>query len=239
MFLPSKIEKIRLIMPKIYYDKAITLLGELGFLQIEVLESESKKILKDFKEVEFDRINRYGQRIRSLESSLIKQKPINFEIKDLKQAFHEADKIKIYEEVNEIKKEEEKINARIKENNSVISILDSMKGFKHDLKILNGIRVESFLVKKSKDNEAFIGLIKKDIDCECTELESSYIITIEKYNREKLANLANKEEVSLIKIPEMEDKAENIIRSQQVDKKKNEEKLLDLSKRLEKLSKKY
>ena len=119
MFLPSKIEKIRLILPKIYYDKAITLLGELGFLQIEVLESESKKILKDFKEIEFDKINKYGQKIRSLESSLIKQKPANIEIKNLQQVFHEADKIKIYEEVNEIKKEEEKINADIKESDSI------------------------------------------------------------------------------------------------------------------------
>ena len=239
MFLPSKIEKIRLILPKIYYDKAITLLGELGFLQIEVLESESKKILRDFKEIEFDKINKYGQKIRSLESSLIKQKPANIEIKNLQQVFHEADKIKIYEEVNEIKKEEEKINADIKESDSIMNIVNLMKDFKYDFKILSGTRVESFLMLKSKDNNAFVPLIKKEIDCECIELESAYIFTIEKHNKEKLANLANKEDISLIKIPEINGKIEEITKVQQNNIKTKKERLLKLNKKLEVLSKKY
>jgi V/A-type H+-transporting ATPase subunit I len=239
MFLPSKIEKIRLILPKIYYDKAITLLGELGFLQIEVLESESKKILKEFKEVEFDKINKYGQKIRSLESSLIKQKPIEMDIKDIKQVFHEADKIKIYEEVNEIKKEEEKTNADIKESESIINIVNLMKGFKHDFRILSGTMIESFLMQKSRDNNAFVSLIRKEMDCECIELESAYIFTIEKPNKEKLANLANKEEINLIKIPQMNGKIDEITRVQQANIKKDRERLLELNKKLEKLSRKY
>ncbi|MGC8533103.1 MAG: V-type ATP synthase subunit I [Candidatus Parvarchaeum sp.] len=239
MFLPSKIEKIRLILPKIHYDKAITLLGELGFLQIEVLESESKKILKDFKEIEFDKINKYGQKIRSLESSLIKQKSSNIEIKSLQQVFHEADKIKIYEEVNDIKKEEEKINANIKESDSIMKIVNLMKDFKHDFKILSGIRVESFLMQKSKDNNNFIALVRKEVECEFTELQNACIFTIERHNKEKLANLANKEGINLIKIPEMSGKVEEIIRNQQTLKKKNEERLFELNKRLEKISKRY
>ncbi len=239
MFLPSKIEKIRLILPKNYYDRAITLLGELGFLQIEVLESESKKVLKDFKEIEFDKINKYGQKIRSLENNLIKQKVTDIGIKNLQQVLHEADKIKIYEEVNEIKKEEEKINASIKESNSLMSVVNLMKDFKYDFKILNGTRIESFLMQKSKDNNGFVGLVRKEIDCECIELEKAYIFTIEKHNKEKLANLANKEEINLIKIPEIEGKIQVITESQQAKIKKDEERLLELNKKLEKLSKKY
>lgn len=239
MFLPSKIEKIRLILPKMYYDETITLLGELGFLQIEILENESKKILKDFKEIEFDKINKYGQKIRSLENSLIKQKIINRNIKSLKQVFHEADKIKIYQEVNEIKKEEEKINASIKESDSMINIVNMMKDFKHDFKILSGTRIDSFLMQKSKDNNSFISLVKKEIDCECIELESAYIFTIEKHNKEKLANLANKEEINLIKIPEIRGKIEEITEIEQTNIKKDKERLLGLNKKLEKLSKKY
>jgi len=239
MFLPSKIEKIRLILPKNYYDRAITLLGELGFLQIEVLESESKKVLKDFKEIEFDKINKYGQKIRSLENNLIKQKVTDIGIKNLQQVLHEADKIKIYEEVNEIKKEEEKINASIKESNSLMSVVNLMKDFKYDFKILNGTRIESFLMQKSKDNNGFVGLVRKEIDCECIELEKAYIFTIEKHNKEKLANLANKEEINLIKIPEIEGKIQVITEAQQAKIKKDEERLLELNKKLEKLSKKY
>ncbi len=239
MFLPSKIEKIRLILPKIYYDKAITLLGELGFLQIEVLESESKKILKDFKEIEFDKINRYGQKIRSLENNLIKQKITNVDIKNLQQVFHEADKIKIYEEVNEIKKEEEKIDASIKESDSIIDIVNLMKGFKYDFKILSGTRIDSFLMQKSKDNNDFVALIRKEIECECIELENAYIFTIEKHNKEKLVNLANKEEINLIKIPEMKGKIEEITELEQINIKKNKERFSELNKKLERLSKKY
>ncbi len=239
MFLPSKIEKIRLILPKIYYDKAITLLGELGFLQIEVLESESKKILKDFKEIEFDKINRYGQKIRSLENNLIKQKITNVDIKNLQQVFHEADKIKIYEEVNEIKKEEEKIDASIKESDSIIDIVNPMKGFKYDFKILSGTRIDSFLMQKSKDNNDFVALIRKEIECECIELENAYIFTIEKHNKEKLVNLANKEEINLIKIPEMKGKIEEITELEQINIKKNKERFSELNKKLERLSKKY
>ncbi|MCL4398613.1 MAG: V-type ATP synthase subunit I [Candidatus Parvarchaeota archaeon] len=239
MFLPSKIEKIRLIMPKIYYDKAVTLLGELGFLQIEVLESESKKILNDFKEIEYDKINKYSQKIRSLESSLVKQKTVNLNINNLKQVFHEVDKIKIYEEVNDIKKEEEKAKASIKESASLMEILNLMKGFKRDLRILNGMRVESFIMKKTKEKAQFAGIVKKEIDCEFNELENSYIFTIEKYNKEKLANLANKEAVNLIKVPEMKGRVAETIELQQANIKKEEEKLASLNKRLEKLSKKY
>ena len=239
MFLPSKIKKVRLILPKIYYDKAITLLGELGFLQIEVLESESKKILKDFKEIEYDKINRYSQKIRSLESNLIKQKTKNIDIKDLQQVFHEADKVKIYEEVNEIKKEEEKINASIKESNSVLEIVNLMRDFKYDLKILNGNRVESFIIKKTKEDGQFIETAKKEIDCEFNELEKVYLFTIEKHNKEKLANLANKEEVNLIKIPDIEGKIEEIISLQETNLKKEKEKLSIINNKLEKLSKKY
>lgn len=239
MFLPSKIEKIRLIMPKIYYDKAVTLLGELGFLQIEVLESESKKILNDFKEIEYDKINKYSQKIRSLESSLVKQKTVNLNINNLKQVFHEVDKIKIYEEVNDIKKEEEKAKASIKESASLMEILNLMKGFKRDLRILNGMRVESFIMKKTKEKAQFAGIVQKEIDCEFNELENSYIFTIEKYNKEKLANLANKEAVNLIKVPEMKGRVAETIELQQANIKKEEEKLASLNKRLEKLSKKY
>ena len=237
MFLPSKIEKVRLIIPKIYYDKAITLLGELGFLQIEILENESKKILKDFKEIEYDKINRYSQKIRSLESNLIKQNTKNIPIKDLKQVFHEVDKIKIYEEVNEIKKQEEKINASIKESNSILEIINLMKGFKYDLKILNGNRIESFIIKKTKEDEQFIENVKKEIDCELNELENSYIFTIEKHNKEKLANLANKDNINLIKIPNIEGKIEEIKNSHKIDREKEE--LITINHKLEKLSKKY
>ena len=97
MFLPSKIEKIRLILPKNYYDRAITLLGELGFLQIEVLESESKKVLKDFKEIEFDKINKYGQKIRSLENNLIKQKVTDIGIKNLQQVYNTHQRITFFD----------------------------------------------------------------------------------------------------------------------------------------------
>ena len=237
MFLPSKIEKVRLIIPKIYYDKAITLLGELGFLQIEILENESKKILKDFKEIEYDKINRYSQKIRSLESNLIKQNTKNIPIKDLKQVFHEVDKIKIYEEVNEIKKQEEKINASIKESNSILEIINLMKGFKYDLKILNGNRIESFIIKKTKEDEQFIETVKKEIDCELNELENSYIFTIEKHNKEKLANLANKDNINLIKIPNIEGKIEEIKNSHKIGREKEE--LITINHKLEKLSKKY
>ena len=239
MFLPSKIEKVRLILPKIYYDTAITLLGELGFLQIEVLESESKKILKDFKEIEYDKINRYSQKIRSLESNLIKQKSKNMNIKNLRQVFHETDKIKIYEEVNEIKKEEEKINASIKESNSILEIINLMKDFKHDLKILNGNRVESFIFKKTKEDDQFIEKIKKEIDCEFNELGTVYMVTIEKHNKEKLANLANKGAINLIKIPNITGKIEEITNLQQANIKKEKEKFLTINNKLEKLSKKY
>ena len=239
MFLPSRIEKIRLIIPKVYYGPAVTLLGELGFLQIEVLESESKKILRDFKEIEYDKINKYSQRIRSLESSLIKQKPANLKVDSLKRAFHETDKIKIYEEVNYIKREEEKINAEIKESNSILDMISLMKGFKMDVRILNGSRLESFIMKKAKDKNYFADLVRKEMDCECNELETSYVLTIEKHDKEKLVNLANKEAVNLIKIPEMKGKADDIAGLQRENIRKENEKLAALNKRLEKISKKY
>ena len=73
MFLPSKIEKIRIVLPKRYYDDAVTLIGELGFIRVEALENDAKKITKEYKELDYETINRHGQRIRSLKNNLIKQ----------------------------------------------------------------------------------------------------------------------------------------------------------------------
>ena len=73
MFLPSKIEKIRIVLPKRYYDSAVTLIGELGFIQVEALENDAKKVTREYKELDYETINRHGQRIRSLKNNLIKQ----------------------------------------------------------------------------------------------------------------------------------------------------------------------
>ncbi len=239
MFLPSRIEKIRVILPKKYYDNAITLLGELGFVQVEVIESETKKLLNDFKEIEYDKINRYGQKIRSLENNLLKQKTEKIKMMDLKQVFHEADKINIYEEVNEIKKDQEKANAKIKESQSILGILSLMTGFEKRLEILNGRRIESFILKKDKEKDYFIELVRKEIDSECNELKDSYIVTIESYNKEKLVNLANKEGVNLIKLPELKGTLNEAIKSEEENINKENDELKAINNRLEKISKKY
>jgi vacuolar-type H+-ATPase subunit I/STV1 len=49
MFLPSKIKKVRILAPNDYYDSIVTMLGELGVIQIEMLEDESKKMLLDYR----------------------------------------------------------------------------------------------------------------------------------------------------------------------------------------------
>ncbi len=238
MFLPSKIEKIRILIPKKYYDNTITLLGELGFLQIETLEADSKKMLADYKELDYDRINKYYQRIKSLEGNLISQKTRNIKLKDLRQVFHEADKIKIYDEVNTLKKEEDLINAKINDDLSVLKIVHKIDDFKKDLKILNGNRIESFIMTKKKDNP-LIKSVKDNVECECIELEKAFIITIEKHNREKIANLANKLEVGLIKVPELNGTVHELEETKNRKMHEEKEKLADLNKKIEKLSKKY
>ena len=90
MFLPSKIEKIRIVLPKRYYDSAVTLIGELGFIQVEALENDAKKVTREYKELDYETINRHGQRIRSLKNNLIKQKTKRTDFKDLNAVYKEA-----------------------------------------------------------------------------------------------------------------------------------------------------
>ncbi len=236
MFLPSKIEKIRILISKKYYDAVVTLLGELGFLQIEILENESKKILNDYKELDYDRINKYAQKIKSLEGSLIKKSAGNIKLDSIDEIFREADKIKIYDEVNEIKKEEEKINVEINASDSILSIIEMIEDFNKDLKILNGNRLESFIIAKKKDN-SFIEILKNDVECELSELSKSFIVTIEKHDREKIAAIAKKIGVSLIKVPDLNGKPVEIKEKEKKTVKEALEKLGKINERLDKISK--
>jgi V/A-type H+-transporting ATPase subunit I len=238
MFLPSKIKKVRILAPNDYYDSIVTMLGELGVIQIEMLEDESKKMLLDYKSIDYDKINRYAQKIKSLENSLIKNKTNGIKIKDLNDAFHQADKIKIYEEVNELKKEEETINTKINKAESTLEILENISDFKKDLKILNGNRVESFIILKRKDN-SFAKNLEKEIDCACIELEKAFIITLEKHKREVIANLAKKAGINLITIPVLQGTFSEIKSKETETIKEEKARLSKLTEKLEKISKEH
>ncbi len=240
MFLPSKIEKIRIVLPKRYYDDAVTLIGELGFIQVEALENDAKKITKEYKELDYETINRHGQRIRSLKNNPIKQKTKRIDFKDLNKVYKEANKIKIYEEVNEIKKKEDSLNAEIADSESTISILDRIKDFKYDLKILNGERIESFLLEiNKKEIEDFLKKMSEAVDFEYVLLQSVVIISVEKHNKEKFAGVANKLDVNAVKIPVLKGNTAAAIKFQQERHLKAVQEKARLTKRIEELSKKY
>ncbi len=240
MFLPSKIEKIRIIIPKKYYDQTLTLLGELGFIQIEMLENESRKLLMEYRDIDLDyeEINKYSQKINGLESNLIKKKPIKMDLNSIKDTLREAEKINIHQEVNALKKEAERANTVIKDSYSKLEIINKISDFKKNIKILNGNKIESFITVKTKDN-SFIRDLRKNLECEVIELQKSFIITIEKHNKEKIATLAKKANINLIKIPEIEGDISTVIERENNVIKQEKKNLDTINKKIEKISEKY
>ena len=201
MLMPSKMVRIRFTIPKACYDETVTFLGESSIMQLEELPDKVKEMFLDYNVDDYEKINSYLQRMRSLRSILPATKSGTVqEFKSNRQAFRSADSIKIDETVAKIKKEQEEILSEIKDARSELEIIRTVSDLRGNLNVLNTSYTDSFIATGSRFDD-FASYIKGKTDADTIKLSKCGIVTVPKASEGQLAGAASAYGISLNKLP--------------------------------------
>ncbi len=205
MLKPSKMKKARIIISKEYYDDVVSILQDIGAMQIETPGAEAARIaqigaggIAAQKEIQNE-----AQRFRGLEGSLYKtasDSKVSFG--SIKELMKEAGSIKIDERVSSIRKETEKEAAEIKEHSSRIAMLEIIQDFKGDLQIFSSGSVKSFIIY-GKDGKKFIEKLKGSDDISIISLKDAWIVSITAAGEKEFSGSAEGYKLSMQLIPQM------------------------------------
>ncbi|MEM3020146.1 MAG: V-type ATP synthase subunit I [Candidatus Micrarchaeaceae archaeon] len=155
LFKPEKMSKVRITVAKKHYLEALAALQDTGAMQIDPLDEKARGMLGNAENSTYKSIADYAQRFRALERQLVPKPPkgkISFSsIEDLEK---EADLIDIDKKVSELSTSIEHIDARRKSLDGIARICSSLEWFGHDLAILNGRSLGSFVMSGKDLQEA-------------------------------------------------------------------------------------
>ena len=148
MLKPAKMERIRLVFSKKYYAKALTLLHDMGAMQIEYMPEDAAKMLSKGDSETYAHLGSYAQRFRALESLLYREDSSKrYSFGSMKELTDKADSVVIDSRVAAIRKELDSLAAEAASIANSASILRSMPPqFRHDTSILSASGVISFVV---------------------------------------------------------------------------------------------
>ncbi|MGC8622484.1 MAG: V-type ATP synthase subunit I [Candidatus Micrarchaeia archaeon] len=204
MLKPAKMQKIRIIFQKDYYEDVLTALHDLGVMQIEQLPEEAAQLLNKGDSVSYKEISEFAQRFRGLESLLIPQRAEKrYVFQSIDYLLESARLIKIDEQASELTRRQEKIEASIKKQKDLQELLAMMPGDIEDLSYLSGKRVSSFLVRcQDKKMQEFKREAKKR-GFTLIEGAKALIVAMEKSKEGEFGKLAEEYKASVTSVPEM------------------------------------
>ncbi len=204
MFKPAEMKKIRLAIHSRYFSDAVSALQDTGVVQVEALPETTRALLKPGEATEAKRISDYTQRFRGL-NSLLYTRPnhMKYGFESIEQLIAEADAIPIDARVSTIRKELDTIMARLKENQSTLTLLGRMQGFTHDVSILNTKNIISFIVYGEHLKEFDAAVTKKLKDIIRIDLGKSIIYSMKKGHEKDFGTAGEKQKVTVEFVPEM------------------------------------
>ncbi|EQD30564.1 V-type ATPase 116 kDa subunit, partial [mine drainage metagenome] len=129
---PAKMSRERIIIPKSHRSEALTVLHDLGVMQIEQLPDNVVAILNSNDDMDSRVISDYDQKFRSLESMLYKYEPKEkYRFSNASELIKKAESVKITERVVELTKEMSALSASTKEAKDTLNLLKKMPRTKH------------------------------------------------------------------------------------------------------------
>ncbi len=206
MLKPSKMNKVRLIISKHYYDDSISALQDIGAMQIDTLSDDAAMLgaVGGMGGMQKE-ISDLAQRFRGLESMLYKkQADKRTTFMSIEQLLADAKAIKIDDRVSGIKKELDGIAAEEKEDMNKLSLLERMKDFNRDMSILNSNNIRSFMIY-GKDAVRCIAALRNGLqDIAIIALKNAFVVGITKDGEKDFSNIAGGYKIWMESIPEME-----------------------------------
>ncbi|MCL5680091.1 MAG: V-type ATP synthase subunit I [Candidatus Marsarchaeota archaeon] len=201
---PAKMSRERIITPKSHRSEALTVLHDLGVMQIEQLPDNVVAILNSNDDMDSRVISDYDQKFRSLESMLYKYEPKEkYRFSNASELIKKAESVKITERVVELTKEMSALSASTKEAKDTLDLLKKMPRTKHDLSIFTTEKIVSFVVK-GRELQKFNSEAHKAIK-ECVLLKGEYstIISMEKDSEKDFGNYVRNMKLDIEVIPKM------------------------------------
>ncbi len=237
MLKPSKMKRVRLIVSKEYYEEALSLLQDLGAMQVENLGKYINGVAQLGAGVPGQKeIQNAAQRFRALDSMLYKKaSESKFSFDSITELIKEAGSIKIDERVSEIHKSIERESAAIKEHSSRISLLGIMQDFGGELDILNSKIIKSFAVS-GKDANRFIEKISRSQDMAVIQLKKAYIVSITASGEKEFSNLAEGYKLGIQAIPAMHGRVGDSLDREMKAKRRSEAAITSLQHELSSIS---
>ena len=215
MLKSARISKIRIIVPKDYYDTVLTALHDMGVMQIEPASPETTKTMKSGESTYYNDMTSYAQRFRSLESMLKPRNYKKFSFRDMNELVKKADSVKIDDELVDLTKNISDTKAEVKSNEELTNLVSEMKGFEGNIAILTSKRVISFLIRNPHEEntvpEVKIMLQEQFNNAIIFELKGGLLVSIKRSDESGFARQMEHVKAKLSVIPNINGKVEEVL----------------------------
>jgi len=215
LFKPEKMSKVRIMVAKKHYLGALSALQDTGAMQIDPLDERARGMLGNAENSMYKTMADYAQRFRALERQMVpkpaKSKLSFNSIDELEKA---ADAIDIDGKVSELSSALEHIDANRKNLNSIIGICSSLEWFGHDLSILNGKSLGSFVLSGNDIHEAESALknLSEDVYVIHNKSNTSAIATVKRGHEKDFSRaISHLQKIHIDSIPELRGTPKEII----------------------------
>jgi Archaeal/vacuolar-type H+-ATPase subunit I len=205
MFLSAKMSKLAITTTKDNYDAVLSALHDIGLMQIEQISPSAG--LRQAESLYYRDMTELAQRFRSLSGMLKRQpNPKRYSFNTIEELIEASGRVSIDERVIWLNRQigkTETIKANLEERLSTIGML---KGFAHDISILNSPRIVSFIVadykRKGKDEKEFNDWIRKlESESLTTKIAGATIISMERSKESRIGEAATKTKLQMIPVP--------------------------------------
>ncbi len=241
MLKPAKMRRIRLVFSKGHSERVLTILHDMGVMQIEYVPAEAAALLNKGDGYGRGQIGDYAQRFRGLESQLYRsESDAKYRFESIDELLEKADSIKIDKEVAHVRKRIDDISA---DTNLVLRNIATLKhmpaAFTQDLSMLTTSRIASFLVTGQHINE-FAATAPKELgDAIVLAGTASVLVCIDKSDQAKFSKLVEGTKLHVEPVPKLSGTAEAELQALEKAVADNRRRQRVFEEELERISKEY
>ncbi|MEM0140418.1 MAG: V-type ATP synthase subunit I [Thermoplasmatales archaeon] len=235
-----KMTRIRIISTMRNEETILSVLHDLGIMQIEPVTVTSE-MLSNLKPGEsFQKLSDISRKIKGLESALY---PVGgeekFSFRDAKELVKRAEEIEIYDEVKRLKDREIELESRKKMIGDELNTLHSISFYGGDLDYLNGDKIASFYVEKGDKERDPAKVIEGINNSMIINGEKGIIAVIPKEEEIEFGEKVRNFEKMVVRIPRGKGSVSVITEEKEKELKDTEKEISEIRSRIKEISEKY
>jgi len=247
MMRPAKMSRIAVVGSKDKRQLVLSILHDLGVMQVETLSSEAASYVKnEIDALTFREVNEELLRVRALRAALppvqVKEK---MKFSSLSELLQVCSSVNIDTEVSGLQKKLESLLALKEQLTDKKSLVENLSFLDADLSILSLSSATSFYGKVPRKRlEAFQQQIKSQLKgvlfyTKREEEDYKVVLTVPHEYLEQFGSIIQKLDIKLQRIPEINGRAEDVIHEVNAELKIIEQEIVSIKERLRLLSEKY